>query len=578
MSKKTLWVFGVILAVLVLFLAMGLLSLYLFTRPGKVEVRQNSVLEISLDGELPEFPPTSPFAKIAATDSLNILELRGLLDAAAKDSRISAVYLAIHPLANSWAQVEEIRDFVQQFRKSKKKVHAHLVVDMAGEKELYLASAADEIYLNPDAGLIVNGLVAEIGFYKKMMAKLKVEPQFLQFKEYKSAESFTRERMTPEFRSMLESILTDIQDRFIQAVASERKIDAARLKQIINRGMAPARVALQEHLVTALGYEDEIESKLMTDKPGGGREYRSISASKYLKSLPEQSRQAKRQRVALIAGLGPIISGSSDELWESFMGGETMAGRLRQIREDKDIKAVLFRVDSPGGSAVGSDKVWREIRLLEKEGKPVVVSMAGVAGSGGYYISMGARKIVAQPSTITGSIGVIFGKFNLRGLYEEWLGINTDQIKLAENADLFSPVHSLTEPQKEQIRTWMEEIYNNFVRKAAEGRGTTFADLEPKAHGRIYTGAQAQKLKLIDEVGGLSTAVNLLKKELKVPEEEEIELVLFPKPKSLWQSLAEGDLFKVSTPITSLDSFFKKTLRILETPAPWLIVPDVAIH
>jgi protease IV len=578
MSKKTLWVFGVILAVLVVLLAMSLLSLYLLTRPGKIEVRQNSVLEISVDGEIPEFPPTSPFAKIAASDSLNIIELRRLLGAAAKDSRISAVYLAIHPLANSWAQVEEIRDFIQQFRKSKKKVHAHLVVDMASEKELYLASAADEIYLNPDAGLIVNGLVAEVGFYKRMMAKLKIEPQFLQFKEYKSAEIFTREKMTPAFRSMFESILTDIQDRFIKTVASERKIDAARLRQIINKGMAPARLALQEHLVTALGYEDEIQSRLLRDKVDGGKEYRSIDASKYLKSLPNQSSGATRQRVALIAGLGPIISGSSDEMWERFMGGETMAGRLRQIREDKDIKGVLFRVDSPGGSAVGSDKVWREVRLLEKEGKPVVVSMAGVAGSGGYYISMGARKIVAQPSTITGSIGVIFGKFNLRCLYEDWLGITTDQIKLAENADIFSPVHSLTEPQKEQIRSWMEEIYNNFVRKAAEGRGMTFADLEPKAHGRIYTGAQAQKLKLIDQLGGLSTAVSLLKKELKVPESDEIELVLFPKPKSLWQSLSEGDLFKVSTPVPSLDSFLKTTLQRLETPAPWLITPAVTIH
>ncbi len=578
MSKKTLWVFGAILAVLVVFLMVGLLSLYLLTRPGKIEIRQNSVLEIRVDGQISEFPPTSPFARIAASESLNVIDLQRLLRSAATDNRIAAVYLAIHPLANSWAQVEEIRDLIQEFRKSRKKVHAHLVVDMAGEKELYLASAADEVYLNPDAGLVVNGLVAEVSFYKKMMTKLKVEPQFLQFKEYKSAENFTREKMAPEFRSMLESILTDIQDRFVKTLASERKIDEARLKQVISKGMAPARVALQEHLVTALGYEDEIQSKLTTDKDGGGREYRSVSAAKYLKSLPERSSRSARQRVALIGGLGPIISGSGDELWESFMGGETMAGRLREIREEKDIKGVLFRVDSPGGSAVGSDKIWREVRLLEKEGKPVVVTMAGVAGSGGYYISMGARKIVAQPSTITGSIGVIFGKFNLRGLYEDWLGISTDQIKLAENADIFSPVHSLTELQKEQIKSWMEEIYNNFVRKAAEGRRMTFADLEPKAHGRIYTGAQAQKLKLIDELGGMSTAVSLLKKELKIPESDDIDLVLFPKPKSLWQSLAEGDLFKVSAPISSLDSFFKRTLRVLETPAPWLITPELTIH
>jgi len=465
---------------------------------------------------------------------------------------------------------------LHEFRQSKKKVYAYLAVDMANEKELYLASAADEIYLNPDSGLLINGLMAEVGFYKRMMAKLKIEPQFLQFKEFKSAENFTREKMTPEVRSMLESILVDIQDRFVRTIAEERKIDPTRLREVIKNGIAPAPLAVQEHLVTALGYEDEIQSKLTVDKSEGGKEYRSISASKYLKTL--ESSQGAKQRVALIGGLGPIVSGSSDEAWGNFMGGETMAARLREIRKEKDIKGVLFRVDSPGGSAVGSDKIWREIRLLEKEGKPVVASMAGVAGSGGYYIAMGARKIVAEPSTITGSIGVIFGKFNLRGLYEQWLGITVDQIKLAENADIFSSVSSLTDQQRNQIKAWMEEIYNNFVRKAAEGRGTTFADLEPKAHGRIYTGSQAKQLRLIDEVGGLATAMNLLKKEMKIPEKDEVELVLYPKPKSFWQSLMEGDLFKVSTPGPSLESFLKKTQQILETPSPWLIAPELMIH
>ena len=576
MSRKTLWVFGIILAAMALFLVMASLSLYLFTRPSRIEVRQNSVLEINLQRELPELPLTTPIAQIFERDSVSVIDLDRLLRAAAKDQRIAAVYLGIHPLGNSWAQVEEIRGFLHEFRQSKKKIYAYLAVDMASEKELYLASAADEIYLNPDAGLLINGLMAEIGFYKRMMAKLKIEPQFLQFKEFKSAENFTREKMTPEFRSMLESILIDIQDRFVQTVAEERKIEAARLRELVKIGIAPAPLAIQEHLVTALGYEDEIQSKLMVDKSGGGKEYRSISASKYLKAV-EPSRRAK-QRVALIGGLGPIVSGSSDEAWGNFMGGETMAERLRQIRREKDIKGVLFRVDSPGGSAVGSDKIWREIRLLEKEGKPVVASMAGVAGSGGYYIAMGARKIVAEPSTITGSIGVIFGKFNLRGLYEQWLGITTDQIKLAENADIFSSVNSLTEQQKNQIKAWMEDIYNSFVRKAAEGRGTTFAELEPKAHGRIYTGSQARKLRLIDEVGGLTTAVGLLKRELKIPEQDEIELVLYPKPKSFWQSLLEGDLFKISTTSHSLDAFFGETRQTLETPSPWLIAPEVRIY
>jgi protease-4 len=543
-------------------------------RPGKIEITQKSVLEVDLGSAIAELPSSSPFARFLDKDAVSMVEMDRAFRSAAKDPQITSVFLSIHPLGMPWAQVEELRDFLKEFKKSGKKVIAHLQLDMAEEKELYLASLSDEIFLNPDAGLLINGLAAEVEFYKRTMDKLKVEPQFLQFKEFKSAESYTREKMTPEFRSMLESILSDIQGRFIETVAKERRIDVQRLQELIKIGMAPASMALKEHLVTALGYEDEIQTKYLPEK---NKEYRSVSLGKYLKAARDRSGKKSKQKVALIGGLGPITSGAGNDVWSNVMGGETMASRLREIRKDKEVKGVLFRVDSPGGSAVGSDKVWREVRLLETEGKPVVVSMSGVAGSGGYYIAMGARKIVAQPSTITGSIGVIFGKFNVRGLYEHWLGITTDQVKLAENADIFSPLHSLSDEQKEQIRSWMEDIYQTFVKKAAEGRGMKFEELEAKAHGRIYTGNQAKGLKLIDELGGLNTAVALLKKELKVPDTEEVELVLYPKPKSFWQSLAEGDFFGSSLPNLSADSL-KQSIRSLETPSPWLLAPEVEIR
>jgi protease-4 len=191
---------------------------------------------------------------------------------------------------------------------------------------------------------------------------------------------------------------------------------------------------------------------------------------------------------------------------------------------------------------------------------------------------MGARKIVAQPSTITGSIGVIFGKFNIRGLYEQWLGITPDKVKMAENADIFSPTTSLSESQKTVIRNWMEEIYNNFVKKAAEGRGMSFDQLEHMAHGRIYTGNQARQLKLVDEVGGYRVALSVLKKELHVPEREELEVVLYPRPKGLWESLIQGDLFRSKSYGPSLGNVIKSTLHSLEVPAPWLLMPSVEIH
>jgi len=572
-DRKTSWIVAVLLLTLGLFFVLVLYGAYRLMQPGKIEITQKSVLEVDLGGTIAELPSSSSLARLLDKDSVSMVEMGRAFQAAAKDPQITSVFLSVHPLGMPWAQVEELRDFLQEFKKSGKQVIAFLQLDMAEEKELYLASLSDEIYLNPDAGLLINGLVAEVEFYKRTMDKLKVEPQFLQFKEFKSAESYTREKMTPEFRSMLESVLSDIQGRFIQTVARDRHIEVQRLEELIQIGMAPASLALKERLVTALGYEDEIQAKLLPEK---NKEYRSVGIGKYVKAVRDRQKKAKH-KIALIGGLGPITSGAGTDLWENVMGGETMASRLREIRKDKEVKGVLFRVDSPGGSAVGSDKVWREVRLLETEGKPVVVSMSGVAGSGGYYIAMGARKIVAQPSTITGSIGVIFGKFNVRGLYEQWLGITTDQIKLAENADIFSPLHSLSTEQKQQIQSWMEEIYHTFVKKAADGRGMKFEELEAKAHGRIYTGSQAKNLKLIDEVGGFNTALALLKKELKVPEAEEVELVLYPKPKSVWQSLAEGDFFGSSLPRLSVESL-KQFIRSLETPSPWLLAPEVEIR
>ena len=489
-----------------------------------------------------------------------------------------SIYCRIYPVQSSWASVEEIRSFMHEFRESGKKIHAYLSLDLVSDKDLYLASAADEIHLNQDAALMVNGLVAEVSFYSKMLNKLKVRPDVLQFKEYKSPGSFTRSGMTPEFRSMYRSLLSDIQQRLEQALSRERGIEPQELDRLMQKGILSSSSALAAGLVTHLGYEDEIRNRLKTESSGGESEYRSISASDYLKAVKRRKKPSRPHKVALLGGIGPIMTGRSDETWENVMGGDTIVSRLRKIRKDKSVKGLLFRVNSPGGSAVGSDKIWREIRLMEEAGKPVVVSMGGVAGSGGYYIAMGARKIVAQPSTVTGSIGVIFMKFNLSGLFDQWLGITVDRVKLAENADILSPMTSLNPRQKGEVEAWMSHIYDTFVEKAAEGRHLTVEDLERQAGGRIFTGNQARQRQLIDAVGGLSTALDLLKQELNIPAEEEVELVLYPKPKSLWESLLEGDWAQVSSHGQSLESLLRKRLPELTHPAPWLIVPELRIH
>jgi len=580
MSKKSSWMIVIIIAALFLFIGVLLLGTYRLLSPSKIDMTENSVLELSFSGEIPELPPHSPLAQFVQRDGVSLYELGRLLQVASRDPHIVAIHLSSHSLGFSWAQVEEVRGFLKEFRQSNKKVVASLFGDMPEEKDFYLVSQSDEIYLNPDAGLLINGLNVDVPFFKRTMEKLHIEPQMIMLKEYKNPETYTREKFTPEFRSMYEGILTDVQDRFIQTVAEDRKISPLRLRAFMNIGMTPAALALKEGLVTALGYDDEVRARLVAEQRTGSKKYRGVTASQYLEAVRHRIDKKARHRIALLGGIGQIISGKSEDVWGEMMGGETMVARLREIGEDKEIEGVLFRVDSPGGSAVGSDKIWREIRLLEKSGKKVIVSMSGVAGSGGYYIAMGASKIVAEPSTITGSIGVLFAKFNVRGLLEHWLGVNTDQIKMADNADIFSLFHSLSEDQKTQVQSWMEDIYKNFVQKAAEGRGMTFDELEPKAHGRIYTGAQAKEIHLIDEIGGLNTALQLLKKELKIPESEEVQIILYPKPKSLWQSLSEGELFKtyLSTSTPSIESRLKEIIHGLETPSPCLLLPEAEIR
>ena len=578
MASRSVKIFGVILVVLLILFGITVFALIRLTRPAEIKVRNESVLEFGVGGELMDLPASSPLAQLTGRGKMSLFEMGRVFQAATEDERVSAIRLKIHPLQMSWAGVEEIRSFMHQFRRSDKKIYAYLSLDLVNEMELYLASAADEIHLNQDSALLVNGLIAEITFFKKMMDKLKVRPDVLQFKEFKSPESFTRSKLTPEVRSMYESILSDIQQRYMQTLSQERHIEEQQLDKLMQRGILSASSALTAGLVTHLGYEDEIRSRLKVEAPGGEAEYRSISATNYLKALKQEDRRDTSHKVALLGGIGPIMTGRSDSNWESFMGGDTMVSRLRKIRKDKSVKGLLFRVNSPGGSAVGSDKIWREIRLMEEAGKPVVVSMGGTAGSGGYYIAMGASKIVAQPSTITGSIGVIFMKLNLSGLFDHWLGITVDRVKLAENADIFSAMTSLSSRQRGEIEDWMRHIYDTFVKKAAEGRHLTVDELEQQAGGRIFTGSQAKERRLIDAVGGLSTALDLLKEELNIPQDEEVELVLYPKPKSLWQSLLEGDWAQIISPRQSLESFLGQRLSMMNHPAPWLIAPELSIH
>jgi len=572
MRGTRLWILVIVLMlVIVLAIAAGAGFYYVISRPPAIE--KETVVEVNLSGVVSELPAEDPFTILLGSRVQDLWKLRKVFRSASQDDRVTAVFLKIQPLMTSWAQIEEIRESLLSFRTSGKQVHAFLAVDMATERELYLASAADHVTLSPIASVLMNGLMAEVVFMKRTMDKLGVRPQFIHFKEYKDPEIYSRESLTPEIRGMLRSVLTDLQDRFVQTVSADREVEEQRLRQLMDIGILSAKMAMDEGLIDAVGYEHQIRNEIQAST--GATTYRSSTVSEYLDTVDNWQRRQAEARVAVVGAVGTIISGSS-EPFAGLMGGSTIAGRLREVREDGSFDGVILRVNSPGGSAVGSDMVWKEVRLLEEANIPVVVSMSSTAGSGGYYIAMGASRIVSQPSTITGSIGVLFGKFDLSGLYD-WLGMDVDRIKLAPNADIFSPFSSMTSEQRDQVEQLMLAVYEDFVGKAAEGRQTSFEDLEPKARGRIYTGAQALENGLVDELGGFTAAVKAMKEELILSETDEIELELYPRPKSFWEALASNELFEVRIP-QQLSQYFSEELRRLEIPSAWLLVPDIRIY
>jgi protease-4 len=569
-GRKVLFVVLALVAAVLVAIAAGLFVFWAMNQPASIA--QGSVLEITLSGGVTEVPPTNPWIQILQPEMLNLFDLRRALERAAHDDRIRAVYLEIQPLSLSFGQVEEIRNQILAFRSSKKPVYAFLAVDAAGEAEMYIASAADRVTVNPGSALLVNGLLAQVSFYKGTLEKLHVKPEFIEFKEYKNPGTYTREQMTPEFRGMLEGLLRDLEGRFVSVVAKDRKIDPNRLRELMAEGIQTDDQAFSEKLVDQVGYKSQV-LKDLESLGGKGSRYKGVSLSRYEGAIGDDFQFGRGHKVAYVAAEGTITAGTS-ESFADVVGGNTLSSLLRKLREDKSIKAVILRVNSPGGSVVGSEMVWEEVRKLEEAGTPVVVSMSGVAASGGYYISMPAQRIISEPSTITGSIGVYFGKFDLSGFYH-WVGANVEEVKISPNADILSLYNSLTDEQHKTVEKWMTGVYTTFVTKAAEARKMTFDQMEPKAHGRIYSGEQAKAAGLVDEVGGIDTAVEAVRRALKLGKEETIQLVIYPRPKTLWESLSTGDWLSSKAPTFRLRDWVEAEAKALSTPAPWLLCRDI---
>lgn len=497
-------------------------------------MESNSVLKLNLNNPIQEVAVENPFAEFSGGQGnvLGLLDIRSALANAKQDPNIKGVYLDVQYPMVGWATAEEIRDAIIDFKKSKKFVYAY--GEVMTEKAYYLASVADKIYLNPAGGMEWNGLSAEYDFYKGTLDKLEVKPLVFRVGEYKSAvEPFFRENMSDANRLQNQVLINNIFDHAIEKISQSRGITPTQLKNLADSlSVDSPQDALKNKLVTHVGYYDEVETALRKElKVDEDEKIKFVGLSKYLKAEKHVKEGSSDNRIAVIIGEGAIISGKSND---GNIGSETIMEELRKARQDKKVKAVVLRVNSPGGSALASDVMWREIQLTRKE-KPVIASMSDVAASGGYYMAMGCDKIVAHPNTITGSIGVFSVLFNFEDAFRNKLGITFDRVNTNAHSDWPSVTRDMTPFENNRLQRSTENIYAVFTKKAAEGRKMPLEKLQSLASGRVWSGREAKQNGLIDEFGGLDKAIEIAAKSAKLKEGE--YRVRYPKEKNVFEEV-----------------------------------------
>ena len=517
-------------------------------------VKTRSYLEINLSGVINEkSEPDFLTSLIGVSPPLSMYDIWRNIQKAKHDSRIKSLVLRLGQLQCDWAKIEEIRQSLIDFRTSGKKVYAYIGEVLEFDKEYYLATACDSIILHPLGTLIINGIGGYVPFIKGALDKIGIEAEFEHVEEYKTAANlFTETGFTPTHREMMESIYSDIFNGYVKGVAEARDKSESEVRDLIDQAFFRADLAKESNLIDEVLYEDEFLNFIQE----GGQRISRISHSQYTKISPSSVGLNKGKKIAILYGMGPIHSG---EGLNQSMGSKSIARLIKRIRNDITISALIFRVDSPGGSALGSDVIWRELELTKKK-KPVVVSMSDVAGSGGYWIAMNADKIVAQPQTLTGSIGVVSGKFNMAKLFDK-LGITAERIALGKRADMFTSFRSLTEEERSLLKTEILWIYDIFITKVSIGRNLEKEDVDKIGRGRVWTGQQAKELGLIDEIGGLSKAIELVKELINVPPEEDVKLDVWPKKQPFFNSMFQRRLIQSNS---ELESKLKKMMQAFQ--------------
>jgi protease-4 len=540
-ARKIAIILGSLFLLFVLVVVIGIVLLFSAFRGSQPVVRDNSVLALKVDGELPDYVPDTLARRFFGDDTQSLTNLVEQLRKAKVDKRINGVLLEINLLGAGWGKAEELRDTIADFRRSGKPIYAY--IEVGTNKEYYIATAAERVYVAPSGDLYINGFAADVMFFRGALDKLGVYPDTFQIGKYKNApDQFTRKEMTKEHREVVDSILDDLFNRFVNTVAETRKKSPDEVRALIDNAPLSAKEAQNAGLIDGTNYRDEVENELK--KRLGYKDTDELNVTKaetYREVTPESLGLNRGERVAVIYASGEIWPGKSGNsaMGGQSVGSDTMVKAINEAARDKSIKAIVIRVDSPGGVHYASDTIWHAVEVARQK-KPVVVSMGDLGASGGYYISCNANKIIAEPSTYTGSIGIFAGKPVMKGLYD-WLGITNQYVLRGKNAGMFRETEKFTPEERAKFETSIKsKYYDEFVPKVAKGRGRDPEYIDSIAQGRVWTGAQAKERGLIDDFGGLDKAVEVAGELAGIPADKGIRRVILPRPRGIFDKLFGG--------------------------------------
>ena len=534
----------------------GFVFLYLIVG-REPAVSSNTTLVLKVGGDLAEVAPSNVVGYFRGANAPIVRSYIDNLRKAKVDSRISSVLLKPTGFDSAyWGKVQEIRDAVLDFKKSGKPVYAYL--EYGGDKEYYLAAAADRVFLLPSSPLDLKGIATYAVFLRGTLDKIGAYPDMRHIGDYKTAmNQLTEKGYTRAHKEMDESIDRDLFDQLVRGIADGRKKSEAEVRALIDQGPFLPEDALRAGLIDDVAYEDQVEDKLKKSderlRKIDGEDYARVNASSFgLNRGP---------RIGVIYATGTIVNGRSgfDPLNGAALGSDTLIDSIRQARRDNSLKAIVLRIDSPGGSAAASDAIWRELMIArnERADRPIVASMSDLGASGGYYIAMPAQVILAQPATLTGSIGIFGGKIVTGGTYEK-LGAHIDSTSIGKNAEMDSPVRPFNADEVKKLQEQLQAFYDSFVEKVAQSRHTTPEKIDAIAQGRVWTGQQAKENGLVDSLGGLDAAVAIAKQRAKLAADTEVELVVFPPRKSFYELLT--DQFSGSTEQASMGQWLQSNL------------------